>query len=290
MAPVTLFLLAHHDDEVFCAGHLRRALAGGESVRLLWATAGGLAPARRRIAEGARVLKLLDLPAGAGRDLQLRDQHAVEHIPVIAREAARLLDQRADQQSADDATVSLPADEDAVLTVYVPAYEGGHPDHDALNLAAAAAAAARPGLRVVEFPLYRRGRFGLAVQSPAPAAASSSDRFAVLALDDEDLALRRELARANASQLAPSLLPLLAAARPRLRSSAASRPPAVRVLHAVALRGLECRGGDRRDWRSARAVKVGEGRPVGDRRNRLYGLATNPMRSRTFAMVRSAMT
>lgn len=172
--------------------------------------------------DGARVLKLLDVPAGAGCDLQLRDQHAVEHIPVIAREAARLLDRRANQESADDATVSAPAGgvsvraptgDDKAMTVYVPAYEGGHPDHDAVNLAAALAAAARPGLRVVEFPLYRRGRFGLAVQSPAPAAANSIDRFAVLALDDEDLALRRELARANASQLAPSLLPLLAAAR-----------------------------------------------------------------------------
>jgi LmbE family N-acetylglucosaminyl deacetylase len=36
---VTLFLLAHHDDEVFCAAHLRRALTGGGDVRLLWATA-----------------------------------------------------------------------------------------------------------------------------------------------------------------------------------------------------------------------------------------------------------
>jgi len=213
MAPVTLFLLAHHDDEVFCAGHLRRALAGGESVRLLWATAGGLAPARRRIAEGARVLQLLGLPAGAGRDLQLRDQHAVEHVTVIAREAGRLLNQRADEESARDATVHAPGGDNEATTVYVPAYEGGHPDHDAVNLAATLAAVARPGLRVMEFPLYRRGRFGLAVQSPAPAAASSDDRFAVLALDDGDLALRRELARANASQLAPSLLPLLTAAR-----------------------------------------------------------------------------
>ena len=231
MAPVTLFLLAHHDDEVFCAGHLRRALADGESVRLLWATAGGLAPARRRIAEGARVLTLLDLPARAGRDLHLRDQHAVEHVTVIAREAGRLLDQRADEESVqdtagrpaaggattihapgDDATVHAPGGGE-VTTVYVPAYEGGHPDHDAVNLAAALAAAARPGLRVVEFPLYRRGRFSLAVQSPAPASVSATNRFAVLALDDADLALRRERARANASQLAPSLLPLLAAAR-----------------------------------------------------------------------------
>ena len=211
MTPVTLFLLAHHDDEVFCAAHLRRALAAGGSVRLLWATAGGLAPARRRMAEGARVAELLDLPAGAACDLQLRDQHAVEHIPVIAREVARLLDRCADENLHP--AVAAPAEEDALTTIYVPAYEGGHPDHDAVNLAAALAAAARPGLRVTEFPLYRRGRFGLVVQSPVPAAATSPERFAVLALDDGDLALRRELARANASQLAPSLLPLLAAAR-----------------------------------------------------------------------------
>ena len=61
----TLFLLAHHDDEVFCAGHLRRALPAPGTSGLLWATAGGLAPARRRLAEGARVLRLLGLPADA---------------------------------------------------------------------------------------------------------------------------------------------------------------------------------------------------------------------------------
>ncbi len=226
MAIVTLFLLAHHDDEVFCAGHLRRALSGGGDVRLLWATAGGLAPARRRLAEGARVLKLLGLPADAGRDLHLRDQRAVEHVDVITREAIRTLDRPAPQAGDMSVGAGAPAEERAHTgaahdtTVYVPAYEGGHPDHDAVNLAAARAAAARPGLRVLEFPLYRRGRFGLTAQSPIAAAQTSADvaqtsteDFDVMALDDGDLALRRKLARANASQLAPSLLPLLTAAR-----------------------------------------------------------------------------
>ncbi|MGD0997281.1 MAG: PIG-L family deacetylase [Thermoleophilia bacterium] len=202
-ARLELFLLAHHDDEVFCAGHLRRALAAGGQVRLLWATAGGLAPARRRIAEGARVLEALGLPVTAAVDLRLRDQHAVEHVALIAREVGRLLD--ADSRGQDD----RGRDE----VVYVPAYEGGHPDHDAVNLAATLAAAARPGLRVVEFPLYRRGPIGLAVQPPSPAVGTSRERYAVLPLSAEDLALRRALARANSSQLAPSLLPLLALAR-----------------------------------------------------------------------------
>ncbi len=201
-----VFLLAHHDDEVFCAGHLRRALAAGGRVRLLWATAGGLAPARRRVAEGARALAALGLPASTAVDLHLRDLHAVEHVAVIARELGRTIDDAC--RDADD-----PGRHTGDTVVYVPAYEGGHPDHDAVNLAAALAAAARPGLQVVEFPLYRRGRFGIAVQQPCAPASASGEGCVVLPLSHEDLTLRRALARANASQLAPSLLPLLALAR-----------------------------------------------------------------------------
>ncbi len=198
-ARLAVLLLAHHDDEVFCAGRLRHAQAAGADVRLLWATAGGLAPARRRIAEGVRVGSLLGLDGTACRDLRLRDQRAAEHVDVIAREALRMI---------DDAAPGL------VATILVAAYEGGHPDHDAVNLAASLVRAVRPAMEVLEYPLYRRGSFGLTVQSPDPAAATPAEPpFEVLGLDDDDLALRRELARANASQLAPSLAPLLAFAR-----------------------------------------------------------------------------
>ena len=201
MPAPALFLLAHHDDEVFCAGRLRRLLAEGADVRLLWATAGGLAPARRRIAEGGRALRALGLPAGAGRDLALPDQHAAEHVAAVADALVALVDEVVGVGAGDPPTV------------YVAAYEGGHPDHDAVNVAAALAAARRPGLRVVEYPLYRRGRFGLTVQAAAPAAGTGPAPFDVLTLTAADRALRRALARANASQLAPSLLPLLALAR-----------------------------------------------------------------------------
>jgi N-acetylglucosamine malate deacetylase 2 len=227
-----LFLLAHHDDEVFCAGRLRRALAGGGRVHLLWATAGGLAPARRRVAEGVRVLETLGLPGHAGSDLHLADQHAVEHVAAIAAAVALIVDGAsppdasagdaardevgAARATGEDAQAARATGEDAqatATTVYVPAYEGGHPDHDAVNLAAARAAASRPGLRVVEFPLYRRGPFGLTVASPLPPAATAREPLSTLPLDEGDLALRSLLARANASQLAPSLLPLLSVAR-----------------------------------------------------------------------------
>jgi len=209
VAASALFLLAHHDDEVFCAGRLRRALAAGADVRLLWATAGGLAPARRRIAEGARALRALGLPPAAGRDLALPDQRAAEHVAAIADALVLLVDEVAAARGGD----RVQACDSERPAVYVAAYEGGHPDHDAVNAAASLATRRRPGLRVVEYPLYRRGPLGLSVQAAAPAAGTAPDPCDVLRLSAADLALRRALVRANASQLAPSLLPLLALAR-----------------------------------------------------------------------------
>ena len=195
-----LFVLAHHDDEVFCAGHLLRAMTAGRRLRILWATAGGLAPARRRLLEGARVCRLLGLAPSAVHDLGLPDQGALFHIASIVCAAEALLD-------------AAHADGDGQApVVYVPAYEGGHPDHDAVNLAVAVLRSRRPELSVREFPLYRRGGVGLSVQSPLPAVGTSPQRFDARPLGKDALTLRRCLARANASQLLPSLLPLLALA------------------------------------------------------------------------------
>jgi len=201
----SLFLLAHHDDEVFCAGALAAALAAGRRVKLLWATAGGLAPAARRLAEGRRVQRLLALPDADVRLLGLPDQHAVEHLDRIEAEAAGLMN--------------------GVDAVYVTAWEGGHPDHDALNLVAARlrerTAGANGTGRMVpaggsphlpaggsphffEFGLYRRGRGGLGVKTPL--------RPAEPLLDASALALRQALTHIDSSQW-PSLGVLAAAGR-----------------------------------------------------------------------------
>jgi LmbE family N-acetylglucosaminyl deacetylase len=219
-----LFLLAHHDDEVFCAGHLSRALAAGRRVCVLWATAGGLSPARRRLREGTQARRLLGLSASDACDLKIPDQATIEHADEIAREGLKFLQGAAEGRA----------------TVYVPAYEGGHPDHDALNLAASCLRLLRPDVIVREFPLYRRHRAWLLVQSPEPAAGTAQAAFDLLLLDEGSLMLRRDLARANASQLLPSLLPLLAlahaAGRARLEPSRLlpvhdyARPPQSRPL------------------------------------------------------------
>jgi N-acetylglucosamine malate deacetylase 1 len=195
-----LFLLAHHDDEVFCAGCIARALRQSRPVRLLWATAGGLAPSGRRRREGDAVARLLGLRADAYRSLGLPDQGALDHLAPIGAALHDMLD--------------------GVGEVFVPAYEGGHPDHDAVNLVAARICA---GLAVHEFSLYRRQR-GVAVKAAFPREAQS---FEQSKLDAEALRLRRALARANASQL-PELLALGAVAA--LRGTLAREP--VRTLPA----------------------------------------------------------
>ena len=213
---IVVFLLAHHDDEVFCAGHLHHAMTEGARLGLLWATAGGLAPARRRLAEGQRVRALLRLATENAPDLGLPDQSALDHVATVVREAESLLDRLED--GGRGGAAAPPA-------VFVPAYEGGNPDHDALNLAASVLCSRRPSVRAYEFPLYRRGRLGLAVQSTASRSDTPADPWRILVLDDKARALRRALVRANASQRFVSLEPLLALARLAGRGRAeAARP------------------------------------------------------------------
>jgi LmbE family N-acetylglucosaminyl deacetylase len=196
-----LFLLAHHDDEVFCAGALERARRQGRRVRLLWATAGGFAPAGRRRREGQTVARLLGLAADEHVSLGLPDQGALEHLSEIGAALRDLLD--------------------GVTGVVVPAYEGGHPDHDAVNLVAARVCAGGPP--VDEFSLYCRAGGGVAFKRLFAAEPGPPERFL---LDRPAIRLRRELIRANASQW-PELAALggLAAAQGRWKTEPLRRLP-----------------------------------------------------------------
>jgi LmbE family N-acetylglucosaminyl deacetylase len=196
-----LFLLAHHDDEVFCAGCLERARRQGRRILLLWATAGGFAPAGRRRREGLAVAGLLGLAADEHVSLGLPDQGATDHLPEIAKALRSLLC--------------------GVSGVYVPAYEGGHPDHDAVNLVAARVCGAGPPVN--EFSLYCRQSRGVAVKRLFAAEPGPPERFL---LDRPALELRRSLIRANASQL-PELAALggLAAAEGRWKTEPVRRLP-----------------------------------------------------------------
>jgi len=196
-----LFLLAHHDDEVFCAGRLARARRQGQRIRVLWATAGGFAPASRRQREGVAVARLLGLAASEHVSLGLADQGAMDHLPEIATALRGMLQ--------------------GVASVCVPAYEGGHPDHDAVNLVAARVCAGGPP--VDEFSLYCRQGRSVAVKRLFAAEPGPPERFL---LDPPALHLRRALIRANASQL-PELAALggLAAVQGRWKMEPVRRLP-----------------------------------------------------------------
>jgi LmbE family N-acetylglucosaminyl deacetylase len=187
-----LLLLAHHDDEVFCAARVEQARRAERRIVIVWATAGGIAPARRRMKEGRRVAQLLRIADGDAVDLAFPDLGALDHAAQILAAARTVAE-------------GLPA-----VEIVTTAYEGGHPDHDVMNLVAARLCDERPDASCCEFFLYRAGGLFLTVANPwRPAADRTRGDIVWLPLDAPAAALRRSLIRANCSQL-PISLPLMA--------------------------------------------------------------------------------
>ena len=154
-------VVAHPDDETIAAGASLHLLTGmllvhvtdgaphtlEDAARAGFATPAGYAAARRAELQAALAL------AGCSPttiELGVPDQDASLHMPVIARDLARLFAQH------------------GIEAVITHAYEGGHPDHDATALATHLAApelAASGG--IIEFPGYHA----------APDGAFTTGRF-----------------------------------------------------------------------------------------------------------------
>lgn len=163
--PAALVVAAHPDDEVIGLGAQLPRLRARVVVAHLTdgsphdpgdARAAGFvtreAYARARRAELEAALAVAGIRPGRTRELGLVDQEASLHLATAARFVVRLLaDHRPD-------------------LVVVPAYEGGHPDHDAAAFAVHAAVrlAESTAPSVVEFPLYRAGPRGKTVASFPP--------------------------------------------------------------------------------------------------------------------------
>lgn len=165
-----LFLLPHPDDEFAVSAHLRDAVRAGEALRVVYLTDGGYSgqDVHVRERESLRVLAGLGVPAASvaflGREHGFPDGSLHAHLPR-AREA--LLAHLAPVGAAD--------------VVYLPAWEGGHQDHDAAHLLGLSLAA--PGVRLLQFPLYHGaglpGPF-FRVMSPLGANGPSERRGASL--------------------------------------------------------------------------------------------------------------
>ncbi|MDE2606450.1 MAG: PIG-L family deacetylase [Burkholderiales bacterium] len=144
MEPLALFFFAHQDDEFGVFEHIVRARASGQRVCCAYLTSGVAeqnSPTRRN-SESTRVLLQLGVaPADIhfpGQELGIADAHLVRHI-----------------ERAVDWIATWLAGLSSVASAYLPAWEGGHHDHDALHAAVLLAARrTTSGARLRQFPLY----------------------------------------------------------------------------------------------------------------------------------------
>ncbi len=133
-----LFVFAHPDDDAFIAGTMCVRLAQGASVDALWLTSGDrFGSGTRREQELGRAMDVIGLGCSHRLLLRLPDLGLIERLDQASDSVAGILDQLRPE------------------TIFVTAFEGGHPDHDAANfIAYEAARRARISPEMFEFPLY----------------------------------------------------------------------------------------------------------------------------------------
>ena len=135
---MNLFLFAHQDDEYFVAPLLAKDPAKALCVFLTMGDFHGTSCAVRN-AESRRALRSLGVAdeqiVFAGEKLGVPDNDLASHLPSVF--------------------AWLDTECTGAKTVFAPAYEGGHPDHDAACLLGYALAARAGGIPVLEFAAYR---------------------------------------------------------------------------------------------------------------------------------------
>jgi LmbE family N-acetylglucosaminyl deacetylase len=142
--PVAVFLFAHQDDECGVYEQIHLALQTGQRVVCAYLTTG--APmggdASHRDSESLQVLMRLGVPEEdvifAGKQLSIADGDLINRLSDASCWVAEWFKEHR-----------------SVAGVYVPAWEGGHPDHDALHaITVRLCSDAGSAPMVYQYPLY----------------------------------------------------------------------------------------------------------------------------------------
>jgi LmbE family N-acetylglucosaminyl deacetylase len=186
-----VFLLAHPDDELLMSGLIHFLVVSCIPVRLAWLTSGDL------------------FGKGALREKELAVAADLLRIGSDRRYLFRLPDMGLTSRLRDAMDcVEMLIDRARPTHVFVPAYEGGHPDHDALNFVAYTVWRRRDrSFRLLEFPLYNgTGPFfflWLRVNSFPPGTKNIEKHI----LNAKEIALKSQLIKIYSSQ-PRSMLPI----------------------------------------------------------------------------------
>ncbi|MGA8833143.1 MAG: PIG-L deacetylase family protein [Desulfomonilaceae bacterium] len=133
-----LFVFAHPDDDVFISGLMRRLISLGIETLGAWLTSGGyLGGQERRENELREAMSVLGLPADHCKMLIFPDLGLIDSMETASSRLAEIL---MDYQPQN---------------IFVTAFEGGHPDHDAANfIVYEARFRSQLDCQLFEFPLY----------------------------------------------------------------------------------------------------------------------------------------
>jgi len=167
--PVALFLLAHQDDEFGVFQEIIYVQQKGYRTICAYMTDGGFSGVglTRRNRESLSVLKQLGVQEQdiffAGNELSIPDTRLHEHLEPAAEWIRQLI-------------AGFPSR----LLIYVPAWEGGHHDHDALHAITVSIAQECTMLGCVwQFPLYNAYRCAgplFRVSAPLPRNGAIEER------------------------------------------------------------------------------------------------------------------
>lgn len=121
LASGALFLFAHQDDEFGVFHVIEQELRVGRRVCCVYVTDGGAtAETDRRNSESKAVLQKLGVAVDniffVGQQYTISDGKLYRHVDIFAEWLSRFLENHS-----------------IIETCYVPAWEGGHPDHDVLH-------------------------------------------------------------------------------------------------------------------------------------------------------------